>query len=63
VPIQTIPDLLRAPLEAYRDERRPEEGFGNWSHRVGVETLRSRFDVPQASVSVRVRDAVGSEVP
>ncbi len=62
VPIQTIPDLLRAPLEAFRAERRPEEGFGDWTHRVGVETLRSRFDVPQAPVSVRVRDAVGSEV-
>ena len=62
VPIQTIPDVLRAPLEAYRDERRPEEGFGDWSHRVGVETLRSRFELPEVTVSVRVRDAVRSEV-
>jgi sulfite reductase (ferredoxin) len=67
VPIQTIPDLLRAPLEAYRNERRPEEGFGDWTHRVGVEALRTRFGDPQPRPSpargegvAAVRGAVGS---
>jgi sulfite reductase (ferredoxin) len=56
VPIQAIPDLLRAPLEAFRDERRPEEGFGDWTHRVGVETLRSRFGDPHPALPQRGRD-------
>jgi sulfite reductase (ferredoxin) len=56
VPIQGIPGLLRAPLEAFRNERRPEEGFGDWTHRVGVETLRSRFDIPHPALPQRGRE-------
>jgi sulfite reductase (ferredoxin) len=46
VPLADIPALLRAPLQAFRDERRPAEGFGDWCHRVGVDALRQRFGVP-----------------
>ncbi len=58
VPIQESRELLRGPLEAFRDERRPNEGFGDWCHRVGIETLRSRFAVPDRS---KVRETVPVE--
>ena len=47
VPITEIPSLLRPLFEAYRSERRQDEGFGNWTERVGFEALR------EASVSER----------
>lgn len=59
VPIGDIPDLLHAPLQAFSGERRAGEGFGDWSHRVGVDTLRTRFAVRDEK---RVREAVGSPV-
>ena len=40
VPITEIPSLLRPLFEAFRSERRPGEGFGDWSDRVGFEALR-----------------------
>jgi sulfite reductase (ferredoxin) len=46
VPLAEIPDLLRGPLLAFRDERGPGEGFGDWCHRAGIEVLRTRFGVP-----------------
>jgi sulfite reductase (ferredoxin) len=45
VPITEIPSLLRPLFESYRSDRRPNEGFGNWTDRVGFEALR------EASVS------------
>jgi sulfite reductase (ferredoxin) len=43
VPLAEIPGLLLGPLMAFRDERRPPEGFGDWCWRIGVEALRQRF--------------------
>lgn len=43
VPLEEIPGLLRDPLEAFRDERLPGEGFGDFCHRIGVHNLRERF--------------------
>ena len=40
VPITEIPSLLRPLFEAFRSERRTGEGFGNWTDRVGLDTLR-----------------------
>jgi sulfite reductase (ferredoxin) len=57
VPIQDLTELLRAPLEAFRDERRPGEGFGAWGYRVGVDTLRARFAIAPPTPA---RDAAGS---
>jgi sulfite reductase (ferredoxin) len=62
VPIQAVPNLLRAPLEAFRDERQAGEEFGEWSHRVGVETLRRRFDVPHPALPQRGREIEALEV-
>jgi sulfite reductase (ferredoxin) len=42
VPIAEIPDLLRPLFVTYRSERKPGEGFGNWSDRVGFEALRAK---------------------
>jgi sulfite reductase (ferredoxin) len=43
VPLDEIPALLRPPLAAFREDREPGEGFGDWSARVGVERLQERF--------------------
>ena len=43
VPMAEIPELLAGPLGAFARERQPEEGFGDWCQRVGVENLRVRF--------------------
>ncbi|HVS50437.1 MAG TPA: NADPH-dependent assimilatory sulfite reductase hemoprotein subunit [Candidatus Dormibacteraeota bacterium] len=43
VPIAEIPPLLRPTLEAFREEREPAEGFGDWVNRTGLEALRDRF--------------------
>jgi sulfite reductase (ferredoxin) len=43
VPIAEIPALLRPTLEAFRSERQPAEGFGDWVERAGLEALRERF--------------------
>jgi sulfite reductase (ferredoxin) len=59
VPIQGIPDLLRPPLEAFRDERETGEGFGDWCHRMGVDVLRQRFGAPLATA--RARETVPAE--
>ena len=40
VPITEIPALLRPMFEAFKSRREPAEGFGNWTERVGFETLR-----------------------
>jgi sulfite reductase (ferredoxin) len=56
VPLAEIPELLRGPLLAFRDERGPGEGFGDWCHRVGIERLRTRFGVALTTGS-RVREA------
>ena len=40
VPITDIPALLRPLFEAFRSERTPDEGFGNWTERVGFDALR-----------------------
>jgi sulfite reductase (ferredoxin) len=40
VSIAGIPDLLRPLFETFREERRPGEGFGNWTERVGFDALR-----------------------
>jgi sulfite reductase (ferredoxin) len=42
VPIAEIPDLLRPLFVTYRSERKPGEGFGNWTDRVGFEALRAK---------------------
>ncbi len=41
VPITEIPSLLRPLFESFRSERRPGEGFGNWTDRVGFDALRT----------------------
>ena len=41
VPIAGVPDLLRPIFVAFRSDRRPEEGFGDWVDRVGFEALRA----------------------
>jgi sulfite reductase (ferredoxin) len=41
VPMHEIPGLLRPLFEAFRAERIPTEGFGDWTDRVGFEALRS----------------------
>jgi sulfite reductase (ferredoxin) len=43
VPIADIPAMLRPTLEAFREEREPAEGFGDWVNRSGLESLRERF--------------------
>ena len=40
VPITEIPSLLRPLFETFRTQRRPGEGFGNWTDRVGFDALR-----------------------
>jgi sulfite reductase (ferredoxin) len=39
-PIAQIPHLLRPIFVAFRDERRPNEAFGDYCYRVGMERLR-----------------------
>ncbi len=59
VPLADLPALLRLPLQAFREARRPGEGFGDWCHRVGVDVLRERFGAPLASA--RPRETVLAE--
>ncbi len=40
VPITEIPSLLRPLFEGFRSERRPGEGFGDWTDRAGFDALR-----------------------
>jgi len=40
VPITEIPTLLRPMFEAFRSDRRPSEGFGDWVDRIGFDALR-----------------------
>ena len=40
VPIAEIPALLRPLFETFRTQRRPGEGFGNWTDRIGFDALR-----------------------
>lgn len=61
VPLDQIPELLRQPLAAFRSERVPREGFGDWCQRLGVEDLRARF-LPAQSFPQLVREE-GSETP
>jgi sulfite reductase (ferredoxin) len=39
---------LRPLLLLWRDERQPQETFGDFCHRVGVEELKTRFVVKPA---------------
>ena len=43
VPFAEIPTLLRPMFEAFRSDRRPAEGFGDWVERTGFDTLRERL--------------------
>jgi len=43
VPITEIPSLLRPLFERFRSERRPGEGFGDWTDRAGFDALRESF--------------------
>jgi sulfite reductase (ferredoxin) len=43
VPIGDIPTLLRPTFEAFRSERNPDEGYGDWVERSGLDALRERF--------------------
>lgn len=43
VPLDRLEHLLRGPLTAFRDDRKPGEGFGDWCHRIGVDVLGQRF--------------------
>src|SRR5438067_6879339 len=42
VPLGDLCTVLRPLLEAYADERRGGEAFGDWCHRMGVAVLRGR---------------------
>jgi len=42
VPLAEIPELLRPPLELFKDQRRAGEGFGDFCERVGVDALQER---------------------
>ena len=59
IPLQDVVALLRAPLTAFRDERRPGEPFGTWCHRLGVDRLRIRFGVRPATPRLRVTRGSG----
>jgi sulfite reductase (ferredoxin) len=39
-PVAQIPELLRPVFRAFRDERQPNEAFGDFCYRVGMEHLR-----------------------
>ena len=43
VALEDIPGVLRGPLTAFKRERRPAQGFGDWCAEVGLEALRRRF--------------------
>lgn len=43
VPVDELVPTLRPVLEAYRDERRGNESFGDFCNRVGIERLQDRF--------------------
>jgi sulfite reductase (ferredoxin) len=49
VPIAGIPALLRPAFEAFREERAPAEGFGDWVDRIGFQALRDRFALSGAA--------------
>ncbi|HUZ88431.1 MAG TPA: NADPH-dependent assimilatory sulfite reductase hemoprotein subunit [Candidatus Acidoferrales bacterium] len=51
VSLEDIPDLLRAPLEAFSHDREASEGFGQWCHRLGVDALRERFGAQPVPVA------------
>jgi sulfite reductase (ferredoxin) len=42
-PLGSICDLLRPLLHAYAGERQEGEAFGDWAHRLGVDSLQARF--------------------
>jgi len=41
VPFDRLADALRPLLVFYRDHRTPGEGFGDFCHRVGRDTLKA----------------------
>ena len=49
VPLAEIPELLRPPLEAFRERRQDGEGFGDFCERVGAATLQQRLTPVVAS--------------
>ena len=44
VPFAEIPTLPRPTFEAFRSDRRPAEGFGDWVERTGFESARALCD-------------------
>lgn len=52
VPLRKLDDVLGPMLDRYRRSRLDGEAFGDWCHRIGVETVREglpTFDLPGAS--------------
>jgi sulfite reductase (ferredoxin) len=49
VPFAEIPKLLKPTFEAFRSDRRPTEGFGDWVERIGFDSLRERFALSEAA--------------
>jgi sulfite reductase (ferredoxin) len=49
VPFAEIATLLRPTFAAFRSDRRPAEGFGDWVDRIGFESLRERFAMSQTA--------------
>jgi sulfite reductase (ferredoxin) len=49
VPFADIPKLLRPTFEAFRTDRRPAEGFGDWVDRIGFDSLRERLAVSEVA--------------
>ena len=56
VPLPKLANVLGPILDRYRTERRVGEGFGDWAHRAGPETIG--VDLP--SFGPRARDRAGS---
>ncbi|HVC81261.1 MAG TPA: NADPH-dependent assimilatory sulfite reductase hemoprotein subunit, partial [Chloroflexota bacterium] len=44
VRLEALPDTIRPLLELWRDEREPEESFGDFTERWGVEQLRIQVE-------------------
>ena len=44
VPLRNVAAILRPMLELWRDERNPQETFGDFCHRLGLEQLRQRVN-------------------
>jgi sulfite reductase (ferredoxin) len=49
VKLEEIPDLLRGPLSEYARTRLPDEGFGDWCARQGIDALADRHAMAEVS--------------